>query len=192
MIRSCFQCFVRLSQILCVVLALGCLVPSARAAELQPPTVFDGAYQGLLVGGLAGLSVGYLFARQDGLHSGDWVPLVYGGGIGALTGSVLGLTLGIVDMAQRKPGRNGYVMRDGLYGAGFGAVLGGIVGGLAAISSKKGEHVLLGGSIGALSGTCLGMGLGFVEGYRKYSATVAAVGQSDGSVSFVPAIAGRF
>jgi hypothetical protein len=176
----------------CVVLILGCLTSSARAADSQPPTVFDGAYQGLLVGGLAGLSVGYLFARQNGLHSSDWKPLVYGAGIGALTGSVLGLTLGIVDMSQSRPGRNGYVMRDGLYGAGLGAVLGGIVGGLAALSSKKGEHVLLGGSIGVLSGTCLGIGVGFVEGYRKYSATVAPVQQADGSVSFVPAVAGRF
>src|ERR1039457_2702865 len=102
---------------LCVVSLLGCFASSARAADVQPPTVFDGAYQGLLVGGLTGLSVGYLFARQDGWHgSSDWKPLVYGAGIGALTGSVLGLTLGIVDMSQGKPGRNGYVMRDGLYG----------------------------------------------------------------------------
>jgi len=165
---------------------------SARAADLQPPTVFDGAYQGLLVGALAGGATGYLFARQDGLHSSDWKPMVYGAGIGALTGSVLGLTLGIVDMAQSKPGRNGYVMRDGLYGAGLGAVLGGIAGGLAAVSSKKGEHILLGSSIGVLSGACLGMGVGFVEGYRKYSAQVAPVSQADGSVTFVPALAGRF
>ena len=177
-----------------MVALLTCLAASsAQAAELQPPTVFDGAYQGLLVGGLAGLSTGYLFARRGGWHeSEDWKPLVYGAGIGALAGSALGLTLGIIDMAQNKPGRNGYVMRDGLYGAGLGAVLGGIAGGLAAISSKKGEHVLLGGSIGVLSGACLGMGVGFVEGYRKYSASVAAVAQADGSTAFVPALAGRF
>jgi len=181
---------------LCVAALLACFATSistsARAAELQPPTVFDGAYQGLLVGALAGGATGYLFARRDGLHSSDWKPLVYGAGIGALTGSVLGLTLGIVDMSQGKPGRNGYVMRDGLYGAGLGAVLGGIAGGLAAISSKKGEHILLGASIGVLSGTCLGMGVGFVEGYRKYSASVAPVQQADGSITFVPAVAGRF
>ena len=181
---------------LCMVALLACFATtistSAHAADLQPPTVFDGAYQGLLVGALAGGATGYLFARQDGLHSSDWKPLVYGAGIGALTGSVLGLTLGIVDMSQGKPGRNGYVMRDGLYGAGLGAVLGGIAGGLAAISSKKGEHILLGASIGVLSGTCLGMGVGFVEGYRKYSAAVAPVQQADGSVTFVPAVAGRF
>ena len=182
-----------LLRIACVALALGCVVPSAHAADAQPPTVFDGAYQGLLVGGVAGLATGYLFARQNGWHSSsDWKPLVYGAGIGALTGSVIGLTLGIVDMSQRKPGRNGYVMRDGLYGAGLGAVLGGIAGGLAAISSKKGEHVLLGASIGVLSGTCLGMGVGFVEGYRKYSAQISAVEQANGTVAFLPAVAGRF
>jgi hypothetical protein len=184
---------VQILKILCVAVVLGCMVPSARAADLQPPTVFDGAYQGLLVGGTAGLATGYLFARDGGWpKSSNWQPLVYGAGIGALTGSVLGLTLGIVDMAQHKPGRNGYVMRDGLYGAGLGAVLGGIAGGLAAVSSKKGEHVVLGASIGVLSGACLGMGVGFVEGYRKYSATVSSVEQADGSVAFVPAVAGRF
>jgi hypothetical protein len=165
----------------------------ARAAELPPPTVFDGAYQGLLVGALAGGATGYLFARSDTWKtSGGWKPVVYGAGIGALTGSVLGLTLGIVDMAQRKPGRNGYVMRDGLYGAGLGAVLGAIAGGLGALAAKKGEYILLGASIGVLTGTCGGIAVGFVEGYRKYSVSVAPVAQSDGSLSFIPAVVGRF
>ena len=186
MINRCFQ-------ILCALVLVAAFARSARAAELPPPTVFDGAYQGLLVGALAGGATGYLFARSDTWKvSGGWKPLVYGVGIGAITGSVLGLTLGIVDMAQRKPGRNGYVMRDGLYGAGLGAVLGGIAGVLGAISSKKGEHILLGGSIGVLAGTCGGMAVGFVEGYRKYSASVSTVQQSDGSVSFLPAVVGRF
>jgi hypothetical protein len=181
-------------------LLVGCLlafvVVSARpshAAELPPPTVFDGAYQGLLVGGMAGLSTGYLFARRGGWHSSsDWKDLAYGAGIGALSGAVIGLTLGIVDMSQGKPGRNGYVMRDGLYGAGLGAVLGGIAGGLAALSSKKGEHILLGGSIGVLSGTCLGMTVGFIEGYRRYAVTVSAVEQAGGRTAFLPAVAARF
>jgi hypothetical protein len=178
-----------------LVTLLACLAGSAKAAEAAatPPTVFDGAYQGLLVGGMAGVATGYLFARRGGWNSSnDWKPLVYGAGIGALSGAAIGLTLGIVDMSQRKPGRNGYVMRDGLYGAGLGAVLGGIAGGLAAISSKKGEHVLLGASIGVLSGTCLGMGVGFAEGYRKYSAQISAAQQANGSVAFLPAVAGKF
>lgn len=176
----------------CIVALLACLSGSAKA-DTNPPTVFDGAYQGLLVGATAGVATGYLFARRGGWKSSDdWKPLVYGAGIGALSGAAIGLTLGIVDMAQRNPGRNGYVMRDGLYGAGLGAVLGGIAGGLAAISSKKGEHVLLGGSIGVLAGTCLGMGMGFVEGYRKFSPRVSAVEQADGSLAFLPALAGQF
>jgi len=178
-----------------LVTLLACFAGSAKAAEAAatPPTVFDGAYQGLLVGGMAGVATGYLFARRGGWNSSnDWKPLVYGLGIGALSGAAIGLTLGIVDMSQRKPGRNGYVMRDGLYGAGLGAVLGGIAGGLAAISSKKGEHVLLGASIGVLSGTCLGMGVGFAEGYRKYSAQISAAQQANGSVAFLPAVAGKF
>jgi hypothetical protein len=179
---------------LAVATVLAVAAPTAQAAGPErPPTVFDGAYQGLLVGGTAGLATGYLFARRGGWNSSDdWKPLVYGAGIGALAGSALGLTLGIIDMAQDKPGRNGYVMRDGLYGAGLGAVLGSIAGGLAAIASKKGEHVLLGGSIGVLSGAVFGMGVGFVEGYRKYSVAVAPIENKDGSLAFIPAVTGRF
>jgi hypothetical protein len=166
---------------------------AARAAELQPPTVFDGAYQGLLVGALAGGATGYMFSRSDTWkETGGWKPLLYGAGIGALSGAVIGLTLGVVDLAQRHPGRNGYVMRDGLYGAGLGIVLGGIAGGLAAMSAKKGEYVLFGAAIGTLSGTVGGMAVGFVEGYRKYSVSVAPVERPDGTVGFVPALAGRF
>lgn len=165
----------------------------SRAAELPPPTVFDGAYQGLLVGGIAGVATGYLFARKDGWNGwSDGRTLLYGAGIGALSGAAVGLTLGIVDMAQGRPRRNGFVMRDGLYGAVLGAVLGGISGGLVAMSSKKGEHVLLGGSIGVLSGTCLGMGVGFVEGYRRYAVAMTPVEQAGGSYALVPSVAGRF
>jgi len=178
---------------LCATALVLCSLSSVQAAETQPPTVFDGAYQGLLVGALAGGATGYMVSRSDTWNkSNGWKPLVYGIGIGALAGSAIGLTLGIVDLSQRHPGRNGYVMRDGLYGAGLGALLGSIAGGLAALSSKKGEHILLGGSIGVLSGTCLGMGIGFFDGYRKASISVAPVQQADGSVTFVPAMAGRF
>jgi hypothetical protein len=183
----------KISSLLFAVTIVGLFALPVHATDSRRPTVFDGAYQGLLVGGTAGLATGYLFARQEGWDGDkDWKPLVYGLGIGALAGSAIGLTLGIVDVSQDKHGRNGYVMRDGLYGALLGAILGGIAGGLAAISSEKGEHVLLGSSIGVLSGTCLGMGVGFVEGYREHSASVAPVQQADGSVSFIPAVSGTF
>jgi hypothetical protein len=181
-----------LGLVLAAVLSIG-LAGSARADQLPPPTVFDGAYQGLLVGAIAGAATGYMFARSDTWNeSGGWKPVVYGLGIGAISGSLLGLSLGIVDMTQRKPHRNAYVMRDGLYGAGLGALLGGIAGGMAALYAKDAEYALLGASIGVLSGTIGGMAVGFVEGYRKYSASLSAVQQSDGRLTFVPAIAGRF
>jgi hypothetical protein len=69
---------------------------------------------------------------------------------------------------------------------------GGIAGGMAALYAKDAEYVVLGASIGVLSGTVGGMAVGFVEGYRKYSASLAAVQQSDGRLTFVPAVAGRF
>jgi hypothetical protein len=181
-----------LGAILTVALAVG-VAGEARANNLPPPTVFDGAYQGLLVGAVAGAATGYIIARDDTWNeSGGWKPVVYGTGIGALSGAALGLTLGIVDMAQAKPHRNAYVMRDALYGAGLGLVLGGIAGGLSALSTKHGENIVLGGSIGVLAGTATGIAVGFVEGYRKYSAAVSAVQQSDGSVALLPALTGRF
>jgi len=181
-----------LGSLLAIVLAVG-LARAARAEDLPPPTVFDGAYQGLLVGALAGVSTGYIIARSDTWHkTGGWKPLAYGAGIGAISGAALGLTLGIVDMSQRKPHRNAYVMRDGLYGAGLGAVLGGIAGGMVALSTKKADHFLLCASIGTLTGTVGGMAVGFVEGYRKYSVSVSPVERPDGSYGFVPALAGRF
>ncbi len=181
---------------LVVALAAAFAVGGARQAQAQglpPPTVFDGAYQGLAVGAVAGAATGYIIARADTWNeSGGWKPVVYGLGIGALSGAALGLTLGIVDMAQARPHRNAYVMRDGLYGAGLGLVLGGIAGGMVALSSKKAENILLGGSIGVLAGTVGGIAVGFVEGYRKYSAGVSAVQQSDGSLALLPAVTGRF
>jgi hypothetical protein len=177
----------------CLLVVVALSARRSQAAELPPPTVFDGAYQGLLVGATAGVATGYLFARRDGWNGwSDGKDLLYGAGIGALGGAAIGLTLGIIDMSQSRPGRNGYVMRDGLYGALLGGVLGGITGGLVALSSNKGEHVLLGGSIGVLSGTCLGLTVGFIEGYRRYAVALAPVQQAGGSYTFVPAVAARF
>lgn len=157
------------------------------------PTVFDHAYQGLLVGGLAGLATGYVWARpENDKEDTAWKPLVYGAGIGAIAGSAIGLTLSIVDLSQSKQGRHGYVMRDGLYGAGFGAVLGALTGGLVALSTNKGEHVLYGASIGVLSGTILGMTLGAVQGYKETRVAIVPVAEAGGTIAFIPAVLGRF
>jgi energy-converting hydrogenase Eha subunit A len=179
------------------------LAGTARADD-QKPTVFTLAYEGLMVGAGAGLAGGYLVAREDGLHTSDWKPLVYGAGIGALVGSGIGLTLGVVDVTQDKPGRTRFVLRDMLYGEGFGATVGVIAGGLTAISTKKGEHVLLGASIGVLSGAVLGAVFGFIEGghsrahaaldtsNQRFALSVVPVVEAGGTLAYLPALSGRY
>jgi phage tail tape-measure protein len=119
-----------------------------------------------------------------------------------LVGSGIGLTLGIVDVAQDKPGRTRHVLRDMLYGEGFGATAGAIAGGLTALSTKKPEHILLGASIGVLSGAVLGAVFGFFEGghARAHSATdgdhlalsVVPVVEAGGKLAYLPALSGRY
>jgi energy-converting hydrogenase Eha subunit A len=183
---------------------LTCGLAGATRAEDEKPTVFTLAYEGLMVGAGAGLAGGYLVARDGGFHASDWKPLVYGAGIGALAGSAIGLTLGIVDVTQDKPGRTRFVLRDMLYGEGFGATVGVIAGGLTAISTKKPEHILLGASIGVLSGAVLGGVFGFIEGRhtrahgsldtdnRRFALSVVPVVEASGKLAFLPALSGRY
>jgi energy-converting hydrogenase Eha subunit A len=182
-----------------------CVLAETARAEDQKPTVFTLAYEGLLVGAGAGLAAGYLVARDNGWKSSeDWKPLVYGTGIGALVGSGIGLTLGIVDVTQDKPGRTRYVLRDMLYGEGFGATVGVIAGGLTAISTKKPEHILLGASIGVLSGAVLGAVFGFIEGghahdhatldtdNQRFALSIVPVVEAGGKLAYLPALSGRY
>jgi hypothetical protein len=183
---------------------VACGLAGTARADDDKPTVFTFAYQGLVVGAGAGLAGGYLVARDGGWKSSDWKPLVYGAGIGALVGSGVGLTLGIVDVTQDKPGRTRYVLRDMALGEGFGATVGGIAGALAAISTKKPEHILLGASIGVLSGAVLGAVFGFVEGRhaRSHGApdtgsqhlalSVVPVVEAGGKLAYLPALSGRY
>jgi hypothetical protein len=200
-----------------LILILGLLItvgaPAPAAAQTPEPigarpSVFTYAGRGFLMGGMLGMSTGYLFARSGGWDDNDWKPLTYGTGVGALAGGVLGLTLGIVDMNKNTPGYGAVILRDTVYGSGFGAVAGGIVGALAFISTQEGEHVLLGASVGALVGAAAGVVLGVVEGNRALSRTqgygqrqdeqpsftisVATAPELDGSPLFMPALVGRY
>ncbi len=165
--------------------ALTWVAPAAQAQAPVPladsrPSVFTYAGRGFLVGGMIGLSGGYLAARSGDWESSDWQPLAYGTGIGALTGGALGLTLGILDTSRNTPGYGALILRDTVYGAGFGAVAGGIVGGLTAISSREPEHILLGASVGTLVGAVAGVVLGVIEGNRALDRTGYASARQDG------------
>jgi hypothetical protein len=191
-----------LAMLLVAVVTCG-LAGTARAKSDEQAGVFTFAFQGLAVGSAAGLAAGYLVARDDGWQtSKDWKPLVYGTGIGALVGSGIGLTLGIVDVAQDTPGRTRHVLRDMLYGEAFGATAGAIAGGLTALSTKKPEHILLGASIGVLSGAVLGAVFGFFEGGHaraqsaldtdRFALSVVPVVEASGKLAYLPALSGRY
>jgi len=156
------------------VLALGILLLAGEAQAAgyygpeseYSPSVFTYGWRGLLVGGLAGLSLGYLIARDDGFESDDWKPVVYGLGIGSLVGGATGLTLGFIDLDDDRPGMGNIALRDMLYGAVFGMAVGGIVGALVLISSEDPEHILFGAALGTLTGTLAGLVVGIIEGRR--------------------------
>lgn len=189
-------------------LILAGLTATPAAAQEPPPpmetrpSVFTYAGRGFLVGGMVGISAGYLVARSGGWNSDtDWQPLAYGTGIGALAGGAMGLTLGILDMNRNTPGYGAVILRDTVYGAGFGAVAGGIVGVLTFISTDDSEHILLGASVGALVGAAAGVVLGVIEGNkalddrpRAYShlVTVTAAPAIEGGLVWMPAVLGRY
>jgi hypothetical protein len=165
------------------------------------PSVFTYGYRGLFVGALGGLAGGYLSARRGDFHRDDWRPLVLGAGFGGLSGAVIGLTLGIVDLARDRPGTTSVVLRDMLYGGGFGAVLGLLTGCLVIVRTHDGEHALFGTAIGTLSGLGLGLGLGIFEATRanrpapqslRYRPSLAMVRDAGGNFALAPAFSGSF
>jgi hypothetical protein len=191
-----------------------CGLTAMARAEDQRPGIFSYAYQGLVVGGGVGLAAGYWAASDDlwkdsGSRSRDWKPMAYGVGIGALVGSGVGLTLGIIDTTQNKPGRTHYILRDMAYGVGFGATAGAIIGGLTAISAKDGtgaaKDILLGTSIGIISGAVLGGVVGFLEGEharharseldpenQRFALTVMPVVAAGGKLAYLPGLLARY
>jgi hypothetical protein len=193
-----------MARVLVVTISFASLLLISRPSQAQPPpeplytpSIFGYGFNGFALGAGAGLGAGYLAARAGGWHEDDWRPLAYGVGIGALAGGALGLTLGITDMANETQGRGYFILRDGGYGLGFGVATGAIIGGLAAVGSKKPEHILFGGAIGALAGTGVGVVLGIVEGQRAWRrhtrvAVTLAPAESGGKLVWMPALVGRY
>lgn len=154
--------------LLCLALLFVCN-PAQAAGYFGPnperaPSVFTYAWKGFTLGAVDGLALGYIIARDNGYNKGDWKPLAYGAGIGALAGSGVGFGLGFMDLADNRPGTAAIVLRDMVYGMGFGIVSGALVGTLVMIDSEEPEHILFGASVGALAGTGVGMVVGFIEG----------------------------
>ena len=127
-------------------------------------SAFGSAYRGLLAGGITGLGVGYLVARDGGhgLRDEGWRALVFGSGVGALTGAGLGLTLHLLE-----PRIGHYASRDLLYGSMLGALAGATAGGLSAVVGSDAEHILLGAGIGTAVGAGVGLLTGLLQARRS-------------------------
>jgi hypothetical protein len=188
--------------------------PDTRQAVVQQtnidsdddaPSVFATAAQGLFAGALVGSSAGYLVGRKDGWERSDWRSVGLGLGIGALSGTGLGLMLGFVDRGGVRAGR--YIPRDMLAGTALGAVIGLVSGGIAAAGANEPERVLFGTSVGALAGAGLGIITGIVEGQLKgdretrttavtsrlkLEPSVAWERRTHGSGALLTGLAGRF
>lgn len=186
-----------------LVTCLACsLATPARAQGSGGPSFFKYGYEGLGLGAGTGLAAGYLVARDDGWEKSDWKPLVYGGGIGALVGAGVGLTLGALDLTRIRPNKKGYyVLHDMALGAGFGFCVGAIAGALAAISTEKFEHVLLGGAIGTLAGAGLGGIVGFFDGpdqgerpaaQQPFGVALVPVREASGKLAYLPMLSARY
>ncbi len=194
-----------------IVLSLSWLTfsPTARAHDRsadESPSVFSYGYRGFFSGALVGIGTGYLVTRPGGIESEDWRTLVFAGGIGALTGSAVGIGLGVMDLSIDQPGRARLVLRDTAYGATFGLFAGAATGGLAALKTNEGEHVLFGMAIGTIAGAGLGLAVGFIEGERVVdrrarqrdrdhrrglTASVSTTEDVAGGLVWMPSIAGR-
>jgi hypothetical protein len=149
-------------------LVVGCLLatPALCSAEDEStPSIFGYALSGFGTGIATGFATGYLVTGPT-WESDEWKTVLWGGGIGALTGLGIGVVLGVVD-AGSAPGGRGigfYIMRDANLGFSVGALAGGVVGVLYWAGGGTSKDLLTGLSWGTVIGAGAGVILGVVEG----------------------------
>jgi hypothetical protein len=136
--------------------------------EDSTSSVFSYVLEGFGTGLAVGLAIGYL-ATGPTWESDEWRTLLWGGGIGALTGIGIGIALGVVDAgtAPRGTGIGFYIMRDSYYGIAVGALAGSVVGALYWAGGGSSKDVLTGLCWGTVIGVGAGMILGVVEGVLR-------------------------
>lgn len=159
-----------------VIAAAVCSAPDrAYAEEDSTPSILGYALEGFGTGLATGFAVGYL-ATGPKFEKDEWRTVLLGGGIGALSGTGIGLILGIVDASTVPNGRGVgfYIMRDSNYGYSAGFLVGGVIGAIIWASGGVSKDLLLGMAWGTVIGAGAGMLLGIVEGaLRKGSGSHA-------------------
>lgn len=140
----------------------------APVEEDSTASVFSYVLEGFGTGLAVGLAVGYL-ATGPTWESDEWRTVLWGGGIGALTGLGIGIVFGVVDAgtAPRGQGIGFYIMRDAYYGIAVGALAGTVVGALYWAGGGSSKDVLTGLCWGTVIGVGAGMILGVVEGVLR-------------------------
>lgn len=126
-------------------------------------SVFVYAFRGLGIGAPVGLSAGYLLTRDDSWGSEDWQHLALGTAVGAITGAVGGLGIGLADLSDGRSGMGAIVLRDTWYGTLLGITIGAIIGGVRWMGDGDGEDMLVSMAWGAVIGAPVGIGVGFAE-----------------------------
>ena len=156
----------RISHFFCLVsISLaGVAAPAlAHAAEQEPPSIINYGVSGFWTGAQVGVASGYLATGRD-YESREWRKLVFGAGLGALAGSGVGLTLGIVDAVGPAPGTGWLALRDTGYGVGLGALAGTATGALFLLNSGDPKNLVTGAAIGSLIGAGVGAAVGVIQG----------------------------
>ena len=175
----------------------------ARATEDEPPSVIKYGTNGFMTGAQIGLASGYLATGRE-YESREWRKLVFGTGVGAIAGTGIGLTLGLLDVGGPAPGTGWLALRDTGYGIGLGVLVGTATGALFLINSGRPKNLLTGAAIGGLIGAATGAVVGVIEGAQRQrepaEPRVARSGvtlhfgvtSSPDTAALMPAVAGTF
>jgi hypothetical protein len=128
----------------------------------EPPSLLSYGFKGFWLGGELGLAVGFL-STGNSFGDGEWKNLVFGVGLGALTGVVSGVVLAMVDTGTPPPAYGWYVLRDAGYGTLLGGLSGAAVGALFVLDSGEPRDILTGAAVGSLVGAAVGVAFGVIE-----------------------------
>jgi hypothetical protein len=148
----------------CALLAAAAVaLPERALAAEEAPSIITYGSNGFWTGAQLGLATAYLATGQD-YESREWRKLVFGAGVGALSGVAIGITLGIVDSGSEPPAMGWLILRDAGYGIGLGALVGVATGALFMLDSPDTKYLVQGAAIGSLAGAGVGIVVGVIQG----------------------------
>jgi hypothetical protein len=165
-----------------LIAATALALPERALAADDPPSIISYGSNGFWTGAQLGLATGYLATGKDYERS-EWRKLVFGAGVGALSGVAIGITLGIVDSGSTPPATGWLVLRDAGYGIGLGALVGLATGALFMLDSPDTKYLVRGIAIGSLVGAGVGVVVGVIQGVRSEPAAPLPAAQPPAAAS---------